>query len=429
MKKIRLALILVSILVTLAGNELYPAVFHSTPDGGHWDTNETWIEYGHPGTNDTAYVQSQVIVGYVNGYNYYDSYAGYVVVESNGSLLTGEYGGGSAIFTLFVTWDIINYGTIYNGAEALKISVHGDVYNYGNWSAYETYLVASDNQNIFLEAGKTFGGNWVVANGYEITAMSDITYTGVCGVWGNTIVGDFNLNGATLHMGDHVINTTGTLMYNGKIEGNFEIQGVFSVNKNVSDTLIFIGNITVTDTLKASVYGGGYGIQELLIEGNIINNGWIKDDMDTDNDDDLNILITGNIVNNARWTCNYVNFVGEGHQYISQSPGTFFESNFYDLNAEGNTFATTDITITKDVDLNGAILDMQGHNLTMTTWLKDGYLNNAQLTGGYLSSLTATTGLSVFGKVSSASKKTRIALFINTLRLKTSLNIVAYLNG
>jgi hypothetical protein len=200
-------------------------------------------------------------------------------------------------------------------------------------------------------------------------------------------------------MGNHAIRATGTLIYDGIIEGDFEIQGNFRVNKFVEDTLVFQGNVTVTDTLESNIYGGGYGIQKLKIIGNIINNGVVRDREDSRNADDLNILITGNITNNGKWTCNYVNFIGTETQYIEQSPGTQFESNFYDLDAYSAIVANSDISNTQSIDLNGSLLEMQGYRLTMAAWLLDGSVNNAVINGGFLQSLTITEMLTLQGTV------------------------------
>lgn len=142
-------------------------------------------------------------------------------------------------------------------------------------------------------------------------------------------------------MGNHSIELHPNCLINkGKLQGNFEIVGTFTTGwadgYDIKDTLIFEGNITVTDTLRGNAYGGGYGIYKLRINGNITNNGVIKDDYDTDdplNNDDLNILVTGNINNNGIWGCNYTTFIGTEPQFIYQSNGKYFDCFINDINS------------------------------------------------------------------------------------------------
>lgn len=140
----------------------------------------------------------------------------------------------------------------------------------------------------------------------------------------------------------------------GMLTGDIEILGTFTTGwpegYDIIDTLLFVGNVTVTDTLTGNIYGGGYGIYKLRVNGNLTNNGVIKDDYDTDgalNADDLELLITGNIINNGIWECNYVSLIGTETQYIFQNLYKQFDSYFVDLNATSKVQAQSNITITK----------------------------------------------------------------------------------
>jgi hypothetical protein len=384
---------------------LSASTIYSKLSGGLWNAETTWIGEIIPGENDTAVIQGHVIVGHVVVYDIFHSYGGWVIVEPAGTLSAHEYGGGLGTFNLYVAHSIVNNGVVFNGGSApgtheyLHLLVNGDITNNGIWQPHQTFLSGNQNQNISLGEGRVFGGYWFATNPESITALTDICYTG--GYYHDNIyyIGDFNLNDATLHINNNSINTTGTVIFNGTIAGDFEILGVFDVNKFVTDTLCFVGNVTVTDTLQSQEYGGGLGIQNLLIEGNMINNGWVRDREDTDNPDLLNLIITGNITNNGRWSCSYVSLIGTETQTITQSQGTKFVSNFNDLGASSDVVAESNLHISLDFDLNGATLDMQNYKLEMEGWLYDGFIHNGTLRGGYLQNLTSTGYLITEGLV------------------------------
>ncbi len=396
MKNCLLKMSLVILLVIIGSKHTYAGTAHSTIDGGLWNNKDTWIEGFVPGPADTAIIQGNVIIGTVVGLEIYDSYGGWIIVEQSGILVAHDYGGGLATIKLFVAHDITNNGTIRNGDEYLQLLISGDIVNNNIWQPHETVLTGNTNQNISLGEESIFGGFWTNNNSVSLTALSDIRYDGGYVHSGIYYTGDFNLKGKTLFMDGFSINTTGTVMFNGIIDGNFEILGAFDVNKYVTDTMRFVGHVTVGDTLQSRIYGGGYGIQKLLIDGDIINNGVVRDNLFGD---DLNIIITGNIINNNLWTCNYVNFAGTETQYITQSPGTKFVSNFYDLDSGSMLVGESDIEISQDFDLTGSTLDMQNHTLRMGGWLINGYINNTILHGGSLKNLTSLDNLTIEGTV------------------------------
>lgn len=374
---------------------------HSNVTGGIWDNTDTWQEAVIPGANDTAVIisGSSVSVGHITGYTIYNSWVARIIIESGATLFAPSYGGGLGTFTLTVYENLENYGTITGGEEHLDIELAGNLTNFGYYGPHQTNFTGTGAQMITLGDGDFLGGVMICTGTGPLVASSDFTYTGSYSVGTSNIIGEFNLNGRTLDMGTHAIKSINTLIYGGTIAGNFEILGTFSVSKYTTDTLIFQGNITVTDTLQANVYGGGYGIYKLKVIGNITNNGWVKDNVDTDNADDLDILITGNITNHGRWTNNFVSFIGPETQYIEQSEGMFFESNFTDLNASSPVLMNSHITITKDIDLNQSTLEGQGYSLFLTSWLKDGFIHDITLHSGYLQNIQSSGNLFITGNV------------------------------
>lgn len=375
----------------------------STTIGGLWHDPNTWIGLAVPGENDDVVINGPVVQAYTSGYDILPVHCRDLTLTSSGSLRNGGYGGGSGAFPVYVHGSVVNDGIVENGAEdALKMFVYGDLTNNNIWRPMETEFMVSGNHTLGLAGGKTLGSKILITGTAGITAVTDLVFTCDWYLDGGYNRSHLMLNGQTFNVGNHALEMRNCLINSGKLTGDFEILGKFSVGYDVNDTLKFEGNVTVTDTLMANVYGGGYGIYKLRIDGNLTNNGIIKDNMDARaplNDDDLEIQITGNITNNGQWSCKYVRLVGSETQEISQESGHFFDSYFYDHNPYSEVVAQTDITVMHDFDLNGANLNMAENTLTIWGWLYDGTIENATLNNGYLSSLTSTGNLTINGVV------------------------------
>lgn len=390
-------------LILFAASVSVRSQIQSTIFGGYWHDPNTWVGLAVPGENDDVVINGPVVQAYASGYDILPVHCKDLTLNSSGSLRNGGYGGGYGVYPVYVHGSVVNDGLVENGPEdALKMFVYGDLTNNNIWRPLETELMVSENHNLSLAVGKTLGSKIIVAGTASITAVTDLVFTCDWYLEGGYNRSHLLLNGQTFNVGNHALEMRNCLINSGTLTGDFEILGTFSVGYDISDTLKFEGNILVTDTLMANVYGGGYGIYKLLIDGNLTNNGVVKDNMDTDaplNDDDLEILITGNITNNGWWSCRYIRLIGNETQYLSQEPGNFFDSYFYDLDPVSEIVTQTDITVLNDFDLNGANLNMAGNTLTIWGWLQDGTIDNANLNNGYLNSITSTGNLTINGVV------------------------------
>lgn len=430
MKNIYLALFFSLIITEVIISQV---TIHSTLGGGKWHLPTTWIEGVVPGASDNVVIQGPVQQHYVTGYDIHPVYCNDLTITSNGILSNGDYGGGTGIFAVYVAGDVINNGVVTNGSQDfLKIFLAGDIENNNIWMPYETEFQVSENHNLSLAHGKSFGSK-IINNNASLTALTNLYFTCDWNAGGNLNRGHFYLNGHTLNMGNHSIELHPNCLINkGKLQGNFEIVGTFTTGwvdgYDIKDTLIFEGNITVTDTLRGNVYGGGYGIYKLRINGNITNNGVIKDDYDADdplNNDDLNMLITGNINNNGIWGCNYTTFIGSEPQYVYQSNGKYFDCFINDINSASSIIAQSDITVTKDINLNGALLDMDSHTLKLSTNLKNGIISNCTLQNGTLQNINSINTLKIRGKVTINDGN----CFQNTVIVEDTLQSAEYRGG
>ena len=291
-------LLLFTIFLCAASVSVHSQI-QSTVIGGYWHDPSTWVGLVVPGESDDVIINGPVMQAYTSGYTILPVYCKDLTLNSSGSLRNGGYGGGYGVFPVYVHGNVINDGLVENGPEdALKIFVYGDLTNNNIWRPVETELMVSENHNLSLADGKTLGSKIILAGSSVITAVTDLVFTCDYSLEGGFYRSQLMLNGQTFNLGNHALEMRNCLVNRGTLAGDFEILGTFSIGYDIADTLKFEGNIIVTDTLMANVYGGGYGIYKLLINGNLTNNGVVKDNMDTRaplNDDDLEILITGNI--------------------------------------------------------------------------------------------------------------------------------------
>ena len=396
---------LTALLLMLSSN--VQAQIHSTYLGGYWNNTNTWIGGIIPGAGNDVVIQGPVVQGSVSGYDILTEYCNNLLITSTGSLTNADYGGGTGTFPIVVHGNVVNNGTVSNGPnDFIKIYISGDLENNNIWMPYQTEFQTTNNHNLSLAPGKSFGSKIINAGSPSFTALTDMLFTCDYNGEGYYIRDNFYLNGQTFNVGNHSIELRRCMINKGTLTGNIEILGTFvtgwAEGYDIRDTLLFVGDITVTDTLTGNVYGGGYGIYTLKIIGNIINNGVIKDDYDTENplnNDDLRILITGDIRNNGIWNCNYTNLIGTSAQKIYQADNRFFDSYITVSNPSGDIRAESNITITKDLNLNGATLDMDDRILNIQGWLTNGHINRAILNNGYLNNITSIDDLRITGKV------------------------------
>ena len=380
---------------------------HSTYLGGYWNNTNTWVGGIIPGAGNDVVIEGPVVQGSVSGYDILTEYCNNLLITSTGSLTNADYGGGTGTFPIFVYGSVINNGIVSNGSyDFIKIYISGDLENNNIWMPYQTEFQTTNNHNLSLAPGKSFGSRIINAGSPSFTALTDMLFTCDYNAEGFYFRDNFYLNGQTFNVGNHSIELRRCMINKGTLTGNIEILGTFvtgwAEGYDIRDTLLFVGDITVTDTLAGNVYGGGYGIYTLKIIGNVINNGVIKDDYDSDNpvnNDDLRILITGDIRNNGIWKCNYTNLIGTSAQKIFQADNRFFDSYITFYNPSGDIRAETNITITKDLNLNGATLDMDDRILNIQGWLTNGHINRAILHNGYLNNVTSMDNLRITGKV------------------------------
>jgi hypothetical protein len=390
----------------------------STGIGGPWNNATTWVGGAIPGAGDDVIIQGPVVHESASGYTILAEYCNNLTIAPGGSLHNGDYGGGSGTYPLYVGGNVVNNGVVANGTnDFLKIFISGNLENNDTWMPYETELQVSSNHNLGLASGKSFGSRFIVSGEATLTALTDMFFTCDWNTGGGLYRDYLHLNGNTFVLGAHSITLHRDCLINsGTLSGDFTILGKFTVGYavgyDIRDTLVFVGNVTVADTLAGNIYGGGYGIYKLRVVGNLTNNGVIRDDYDVAagqepgsgtmsalNPDDLELLITGDILNNGIWSANFTKLIGPAAHSITQGTGSSFDGYLTDLDPSGGIQAQSDITVARDVDLNGATINMHGYELKVGGVLYDGYINHTTLRGGLLQSITSVDDLTIRGLV------------------------------
>ena len=402
MKKI----LFISVALYIISVNTYSQI-QSTAIGGYWNDPNTWIGNIVPGAGNDVIINGPVVQASASGYTILTEYCNNLTITASGSLRNGGYGGGFGVFPLVVAGSVINNGIVSNGSEdCIKIFIAGDLENNNIWMPYETEFQTSNNHNLSLAAGKSFGSRLRNNGSPTFTALTDMLFTCDYSVDGNLFRDHFYLNGHTFNIGNHSIELRQCMINKGTLTGNIEILGTFTTGwaegYDIRDTLLFVGNVTVTDTLTGNIYGGGYGVYKLRVNGNLTNNGLIKDDYDTDgvlNADDLEILITGNIINNGIWECNFTTLIGNATQTIYQSAGKMFDGYLTYLGSATELIAQSDITVTKDLGLNNVTLQMNNYKLNVHRWLTNGKINNCVLYNGRLQNINSLNNLAITGTV------------------------------
>ena len=258
-------MLLLSIVFSLFSIKIN-AQIHSTYLGGYWNNTNTWVGGNIPGAGNDVVIEGPVVQGSANGYDILTEYCNNLIITSTGSLTNADYGGGTGTFPLVVYGNVVNNGIVSDGtSDLLKIYISGDLENNNVWMPYETEFQTSNNHNLSLAPGKSFGSRLRNNGSPSFTALTDMYFTCDYTVDGYLFRDHFLLNGQILNLGNHSIELHPDCLINsGSLVGDFEILGTFTVGwadgYDIRDTLVFIGNITVTDTLTGNLYGGGYGI-------------------------------------------------------------------------------------------------------------------------------------------------------------------------
>ncbi len=335
-----------------AGNFVFYTLKHNLHNGWIESSNrlhldQSFFDFSKLSGNFT--LEGKAIVGYS------DTLKGNIT-------LTDTIVNHSASTALLIDGNLTNNGVLQNDVNGYPFEVYlrGNFHNNGYWNPRYTYLDAKTDQTISQTTGKWLEGQFKISdlNG-KVILGSDLAFKDNFLMLNNgTIDADgfvlFTLNhnilngtirsNKTLHLHNSYFEFT-------KLEGNFTLEGKTRIG--YSDTLK--GNITLTDTIinqSAST--------ALLIDGNLTNNGVLKNDV---NGYPFEVYLKGNFHNNGYWNPRYTYLDAKTDQTISQTSGKWMEGQFTISDTSGKVLLGSAIYFRDNyLNLNGGKITTNGFN-------------------------------------------------------------------
>ena len=214
----------------------------------------------------------------------------------------------------------INNGTIQNYSSYLYLNIHNDFTNNGIIENFAMDFYGTTDQNITLQSGKTFSPSYFTSlkPSGDIVALTDLYFDQVTINFNNDILylqdgGLISVTGGRLHQVDlrDLNNTSGHLQLHLTDDAYIDYSTVYNPDLlgqvDIGSSNTFIGEILVTDTARNDYYG-----YTLVIDGNIVNNGIIKD-----YSSGFTINVNGNVTNNGIWQNQYTYLNGTTNQHVT----------------------------------------------------------------------------------------------------------------
>lgn len=312
----------------------------STPEGGFWNDPETWIGEEVPADTDNVVIDGNVEIsawfsrtcnnitvnpedtltlGLSNGMNVYGDVINNGVIKKVDTKSNPEW---------FLFGNLENNGIIHS--QKLIYRAEGDQtittgpdarFDYVEMSDWDTDggLIAGSDLYL-INAGFIGDCKFILpeGNGYDLYLSGPW-----CHVYACTIIG----NGNRLVMSDDAY-LWNTILEDVQLCGTVEIRNEAFYNGNTTAVIM--------DTLQA------WDTAEFYVEGNIENNGTIRDS--PDGKSSLRIEFQGNLHNNNTIMNDRITFTGTSDQFISMSPDAqFIGVGFDNEDPSRNVIAASDL--------------------------------------------------------------------------------------
>lgn len=241
--------ILILLIAVLAMTDIVAKTITSTPQGGKWKENTTWVGGIVPTVNDDVVITSLVIT---NGGSYSSTtYLSNNLTINKGGKILREGAGSGGYVIIDVKGDLINNGEIIDLADYTDITVMGNIENNGIFRPRNMNMVGSNptiSTTVPIESS-TFRIKLTAGN---ITSNSDLLFKN-CRV---SIEGEgyINLKNYNLTLEADTITYDG---YYGTMYSKSEFSVPIKTDKNAIlniDKSIYRGNITGNATIRSKDY-------------------------------------------------------------------------------------------------------------------------------------------------------------------------------
>lgn len=306
----------------------------STSAGGYWHEPETWIGNVLPTESDNVVIDGPVVILENHGSPEMVD----LTINEDGTL-KGEGAGGmfdSGILVVHIYGDLTNYGLITDGdgAEAVRLQLHGDLFNDGRIDSHRLLFYGAEEQTISMSENGVFEDLITIAEAdisSPVIAGSDLIFTnctfftlrdwvnggyepgtlvipedsGYEIIFDNTDVSYVNIEGNNNSI-------------RGTNESEFDDQNIFSDlylygEITIDGKTTFAGDsVMVMDTLS-----GNPLYDTIRVESEIINHGLIPYKSPA-------LIIQGNLTNFGEWENGQTYISGTDDQYVSMSENSVF---------------------------------------------------------------------------------------------------------
>jgi hypothetical protein len=351
--KTNLLLILAAIIFTATTHLQAQTSIHSTPSGGLWPTNSTWIE-AVPSNNDSVVLQGPVSML---------SYTGWC--KSLNITSEGSVGGNGNQGNLYIYGSLYNNGSIFG---SMNYSLTGNIVNNQPWTGVDNHLLfTGKDHNISCAPGGSINAQLQADDSLQnFSFFTDVIL--------NTTQAS-NLGFSQLDAGNHKLQITNGGFSNCRIHSldtlyfdswisSLELTGNYKLKGNI----ICYYNLSFYD--KSINYGiiqfaSGIGGDPLKLKGDFTNKGTIAHSW---------IQVEKNITNEGIWNSENTEFTGTGDKHISQLAGHPYGGTQFSSDNSGSViFLDTDIELAVPAfHLYNNTLKCGTHKLTANTAFYDG---------------------------------------------------------
>jgi len=310
------------------------AQIHSTSGGGPWDSTWAWVGGVVPGITHDVVINGPIYTSGASCQN--------LTLNASGSLYNNYYG-----YTLNVTGNVTNHGTISNYVSNFNLNIGGNITNNGTWNNTLTNLTGSTNHiitclnNNSISASNFYnngtGTVYINSEAYFNNVNIDLDNPIILGSNATLKIHDGNLfdcavSGAGLTsvvLGEGIFNVDAP-HYQSVSFTDISFQGDNNFAANCSTH----GTVTNNGSLQNDYYG-----QTLVVNDNFINNGTVQNWVSG-----FTISLYGNFTNNGTLVNSNFYLYGTTDQTITELNGnTFNTSSFTSNKPSGKIIVLTDI--------------------------------------------------------------------------------------